>query len=75
MDYIEISEGISLAIDKIEAISVNADGLTCTVRTEWNTYQSTFPYRVLLELLNRREAQPERKEELNILKTLGSFAG
>jgi hypothetical protein len=77
MDYIEISSGISIRIDLIEAIVDNPDGMTCTVKVGLDTYQSTFPYNVLLDLVQRKEVQekPERKEELNILKTLGSFAG
>jgi hypothetical protein len=76
MDYIEISEGLSVRIEAIETVVRNDDGLTCTVKTSWNSYQSTFPYNVLLELIQRKEIkEPERKEELNILRTLGSYAG
>jgi len=74
MDYIEISTGVSLCIDDIEAVIANPDGITTTVRTSWNSYQSTFPYGVLISLLSRKE-EPKRNEELNIFKTLGHYAG
>lgn len=73
MEYIELSDGVSIRICDIEAVIANQDNLTCTVRTGWNTYQSTFPYNVLLSLIQQKE-EP-KKQELNILKTLGSFAG
>jgi hypothetical protein len=75
MNYIEVTEGTSICVDKIEAIIINPDGVTSTVRTNLNTYHSTFPYDVLLQLVNRKEEQPRSKEELNIFRTLGSFAG
>jgi len=74
MNYIEISEGTSICIDDIEAVIANTDGMTCTIKTSWNSYQSTFPYNVLLGLINKKE-EPERKQELNILRTIGTFAG
>ena len=74
MNYIEVSEGVSLCIDEIEAVISNPDGMTSTVRTAFNSYQSTFPYGVLVSLINKKE-EPKKNEELNILKTLGSFAG
>jgi len=74
LNYIEVSNGVSLCIDDIEAVISNPDGLTSTVRTSWNSYQSTFPYGVLVALITRKE-EPKRNEELNILKTLGHYAG
>lgn len=74
MQYIEISNGVSLCVDDIEAVIANPDGMTSTVRTSWNSYQSTFPYGVLLSLICKKD-EPRHNEALNILKTIGSFAG
>ena len=74
MNYIEISIGTSICVDQIEAVIANPDGMTCVVKTGWNSYESTFPYTVLLSLIKKRE-EPRKNEELNILKTLGSYAG
>ena len=74
--FIEIRDGLSVCIDEIEAIQKNENGMTCSVFVGTNTFQSTFPYSVLLSLLERQtEEEPKEKEELNIFKTLGTFAG
>jgi hypothetical protein len=75
MKFIELRDGLSVCADEIEAVIRNEDGMTSTVYTTSNTYTSTFPYEVLLSLLERQSEEPEQKQELNILKTLGSFAG
>ena len=74
MNYIEISDGVSLCIDEIEAVISNPDGMTTTVRTAFNSYQSTFPYGILISLISKKD-DPKKNEGLNILKTLGSYAG
>jgi hypothetical protein len=76
MKYIEIKDGLSVKIDDIESIERNED-FTCYVRTHHNTYDSTFPYMVLLELLERRDYGLQEKEEkiMNIQKEIGTFAG
>ena len=78
MKFIEIAEGLSIRRDKIEAISKNEDnGLTSIVKTASNVYDSTFPYAVLLELLesNIEEInQAIKQEELNIFKEMGTPA-
>jgi len=74
LNYIEIREGTSLCIDEIEAVIANPDGMTCTVRTAFNSYQSLIPYGVFLSLIIKKE-DPKKNEELNILKTLGHYAG
>ena len=73
MRYIEVSDGISVAVDLIESVERNDDGLTSRVRIGNNIYNSTFPYEALLELLMEKE--PEKQEALNILKTIGTFSG
>jgi len=73
MKYIEIVDGISIRVDAIEAIE-RKDDLTCVVRTQFNAYDSTFPYTTLLQLLGREEAPAPAKVEqevVNILKETG----
>jgi len=73
MKYIEIADGISLRIEAIEAIE-RKDDLSSLVRTQFNTYDSAFPYDVLLQLLEREEIPTPTETEtqtLNILKEIG----
>ena len=79
MKFIEVSEGLSIRIDEIEAISKRED-MVSTVHTHHNSYDSTFPYEVLLSLIEREyetsEEAPTKEEEiLNIFKQIGTFAG
>ena len=79
MKYIEVSEGVSVKIEDIESVSQSDDGLTSIIKTDYNTYKSTFPYSVLLELLetnqdNRVEEKEMQRQELNILKQIGTPA-
>lgn len=71
MRYIEIADGLSVRIDEIEAISVGEDNLTSVVKTHHNIYRSTFPYGVLLELLERQGEVKKEQQVLNILKETG----
>jgi len=78
MKYIEVSEGLSIKVDEVEAVGYGINELTSKVYTHHNVYDSTFPYRVLLELLEKRDIKPEEKrseEELNIFKQIGSLKG
>ena len=73
MKYLEIKDGFSVRIDAIEAVE-KAGELKCVVRTQFNVYDSTFPYTVMLQLLEREEAPaPTKVEEeiVNILKETG----
>ena len=73
LKYIEIKDGFSVRIDAIEAIE-KVNELECIVRTQFNSYDSVFPYLVLLQLLEKEE-MPEptemEKETFNILKETG----
>jgi len=79
MQYIEVSDGFSVKISEIEAI-IRKDELTSEVVTHQNTYSSTFPYAVLLELLEMRHAheaellQLSDTEEKNIMKEIATPA-
>ena len=82
MEFIEIRDGLSIRVDAIEGVE-RRDELTSTVYTNSNSYESTFPYRVLIELLGIsgeapiEEVKPESRlelEKLNILKETGTPA-
>jgi hypothetical protein len=77
MEFIEIADGLSIRICEIESVSKGEDELTSVVRTHHNIFRSTLPYSILVSLLerNKEQEEPERREELNILKTLGSYVG
>lgn len=77
MQYIEIAEGLSVKICDICAVGKDTD-LTSTVYTDSSVFKSTFPYNVLLELLERESDKPvdnTQQRQLRILETLGTFAG
>lgn len=84
MRFIELSSGVSVCQDKIESVEQGSTELTSIVRIGGNTYTSTFPYQVLLQLLESDYAVREeekgkeevrKQQEFNILKTSGYFAG
>ena len=65
MEYIEISEGLSIKVSAIEGVERRTE-LTCAVMTHGNIYESTFPYEVLLQILESRDtsvADEKRKIE------------
>ena len=73
MKYIEIKNGFSVRIDAIEAVEKVGE-LECIVRTQFNTYDSTFPYNIMLQLLEREDVPTPTKveeETFNILKEMG----
>ena len=78
--YIEIKDGVSVKMDDIVAVVRGSKELTSIVHTQYRTYDSTFPYEVLLELLQTsKEESGEIKDilqkQLNIQKEIGTFAG
>ena len=78
MKFIEIAENLSIRIDEIEAIGKGESDLTSIVHTHHSLYNSTFPYDVLLQLLENELAEPinnTQQQQLNILKTQGYYAG
>lgn len=75
MEYLEIKEGLSIRVCEIEAVEVGV-GNTSIIHTHHKSYDSTFPYEVILQLLEIREEKPqEEKQGMNILKEIGVFAG
>jgi hypothetical protein len=74
MHFIELRDGLSVSIEEIEAIQRVDDG-SSRVFTQNNTYDSTFPYMTLLELVEREQVPEEKEQVTNILKEIGTFAG
>jgi hypothetical protein len=75
MIFIELAQGISVSRDKIE--SVEEDGSGSKVRINGTVYISTFPYKVLLQILesdNGVQKVKEEKETLNIFKQIATPA-
>lgn len=75
--YIEISDGISVRKDEVEAVE-RCIGNTSVVHTHHQSYTSTFSYEVLLQLLEMKEKQPVsdiQQRTFNILKGQGNFSG
>ena len=67
MKFLEISEGLSINIDEIEAIR-KVDDFTCKVFLNFNEYTANFPYMTLLALLDTmREEKSTNQEILNKL--------
>lgn len=82
MRFIEIKDGFSIAIDKIETIEA-IDDLTSRVHTSSSSYVANFPYLILLQILER---EIEEQKGLNLseettknmdayFKQAGVFAG
>lgn len=85
MRYIEIQDGISINVEKIEGIE-DIDGMTCKVYICGKTYISTYPYNTLLQLIKQddlvnksssKEVQIEKtmKKLDGVIGTFGNFAG
>ncbi len=79
MEFIEVSEGTSVKICEIESVTKDENGDGSIVRTHYNIYSSTFPYDVLLQLLEMNEEKEPMVNELeqkkfNIMKELGTPA-
>lgn len=74
LKYIEIKEGLSVKVDDIEAVGYGDNEFTSRVYTHHNAYDSTFPYMVLLELLEISDANQGKEErekaQFNIMKEL-----
>ncbi len=67
MRFIEIKEGFSIAIDKIEAIERTGE-FTSKVHTHFNAHEANFPYITLLRLLE--EPEPRKEKVMNKLEAV-----
>jgi len=72
--YIEIQDGQSIAIDKIEAIK-RIDDFRSNIYTHYNIYEANFPYTVLIEILESEGENPINKKLDAFLSEAGHFAG
>ena len=76
MKFIEVSDGVSINIDDIVVVSKKGE-FTSEIQTQNNIYTANFPYRILLDILER-ERETEKEPVKRIEKTLGelgTFAG
>lgn len=78
MEFIKVAEGLSIKACEIEAVE-SGMGNTCVIHTHHKIYSSTLSYDAVLQLLemHHKKEEPEEKDskEMNILKTIGTFAG
>ena len=85
MRYIEIQDGISLDIDKIEGIK-KVNDMQCEVYVHHRKYLANFPYETFLgmlkegEIVDRKSSEEEKinsvMDKLNkVLPSMGHFAG
>jgi hypothetical protein len=79
--FIEVSDGVSLNTEFIEKVVSTASG--CDVYSAGVVHPSSFPYRLLLQLINNDEQEKQEVQEvklqpdaMNALNSLGHhFAG
>lgn len=71
MKLIEISKGVSINIDTVEAVVKN-DKMNCTIYTNSNKYKSTLPYDTLIQIV--LQGGSEGRQMLNIMKQMGTPA-
>jgi hypothetical protein len=77
--FIELSDGLSIAISDIKKVESTPTG--CLVTTSSGSYSSAFPYRLFLSLImDKGEVEPQKvvleEKAQNALNTLGHyFAG
>lgn len=62
MRYIEIAEGLSVKVDEVEAIGYGNGSLTSKVYTHHNVYDSTFPYKTLLQVFEDNLQEPKEEQ-------------
>ena len=77
MKLIEIKDGISINIDKIESVHKTDNQLGCVVKAGFEVYEAELPYDVLITMLSEDK---DKKEEMlermyRVMQTQGSFAG
>ena len=79
MKYLEIREGFSILKAEIEAIE-KVDEFKTLVHTHHNSFESTFPYMTLLQLLESDVDKEEKEDKVlnkldGFLNEAGTFAG
>lgn len=73
--FIQIQDGISINVDKIEAVEAK-DATTCVVYVGTRKYEATYPYEVFMQLLNNEKiiSRGLTKEE-RVAKTMEKLEG
>ncbi len=78
MTFLEVSDGLSIAIKDIKIIQELSEIRTRVV-TDSASYEVALPYKILLEFLEEQKEKgikPETEEMLQgFLKNVGTFAG
>lgn len=82
MRLLEVQDGISIDVDKIESIEKIND-TSCKIRMATGTYVATFSYETILQLLNAGNVIGKEKADFSkvmkkldgVLGTMGNFAG
>ena len=73
MNFIEIKEGMSISVDKIEAVE-SISQLRCKIHVTGGTgYEVNMPYRSLLKMLGSDNKLMKKLD--GVLSTAGFFAG
>ena len=73
MRLLEIKDGLSVDISKIEAIA-KMDDFTTLISTTNSSYEANFPYGVLREILESMEEEEIPQEALKNLDVLAKSA-
>lgn len=63
MKFLEIKEGFSVNIDKIEAIE-RKDDFSSVIHTHFNSHTANFPYITLLRILEGEVEKPVENERV-----------
>ena len=78
MTFLEVADGVSIAIKDIQTIE-RMDEIRTRVITTIANYEVALPYKILLEFLEEQKEKgikPETEEMLQgFLKNVGTFAG
>ena len=54
MNFIKIRDGLSVAVDKIEAVE-QVDDFSSKITTHFNVYSINLPYNIVLDMLEKDE--------------------
>jgi len=61
MKFIEIEEGVSISVRDIVAIQRKDESYSVVLMRNGHTFESTFPYKTLLELVEMNHSANEMK--------------
>ena len=77
MKFLEVKDGICVATDKIEAITMLTELTSVVIAESGQSYEANFPYRVLIDILESSKDKQEEVQEklLGHLRMAQAFAG